>query len=213
MKLAELERTLGRRFARFATNAVVARPKLWRLFRGPLRAQFARMAPVWDGMRRPDALAPLELALDALPGPPRHALDLGTGTGAAAFLIASRFPKADVVGADIAEEMLAEAREHTPADLADRVRFEAADGAQLPFADASFDLVSLANMIPFFDELARVVEPGGRIVLSFSAGPETPIWVPPERLRKELGARGFGEFADFQASLGTALLARKGEPV
>jgi len=213
VKLAELERTLGRRFARVATNAVVARPWLWGLFRRPLRAQFDRMAPVWDSMRRPDALGPLELTLDALSEPPRHALDLGTGTGAAAFLVASRFPGAEVVGADIAEEMIAQARAHTPPELLDRVRFELADAAQLPFGDGAFELVSLANMIPFFDELARVTAPGGSVVLTFSAGPETPIWVPPERLRRELGARGFGEFADFQASLGTALLARKGEPV
>ena len=147
------------------------------------------------------------------PRPPRHVLDLGTGTGAAAFLIASRFPGSEVVGIDLAPEMVAQARKNTPPELAERVRFEAADATHLSFADAAFDLVSLANMIPFFDELARVTAPGGSIVLAFSAGPETPIWVPPGRLRKELGARGFGEFADFQASIGTALLARKGEPV
>ena len=213
MRLAELERTLGRRFARGVTNAVVARPRLWGLFRRPLRVQFDRMAPAWDSMRRPEALAPLELALDALPAAPRHALDLGTGTGAAAFLVASRFPEADVVGADIAEEMLAQAKENTPPELAGRVRFEPADAAHLPFDDGAFELVSLANMIPFFDELARVTAQGGSVVMTFSAGPETPIWVPPERLRSELGARGFGEFADFQAGLGSALLARKGEQV
>ena len=213
MNLGELERTLGRRFARVATNAVIARPKLWRLFRGPLRAQFDRMAPQWDGMRRPDSLAPLERALDALPEPPRRVLDLGTGTGAAAFLIAARFPEADVVGVDIAEEMLAQAKENAPPELARRLRFQPADAAQLPFDDGSFELVSLANMIPFFDELARVCAACSSIVFSFSAGPETPIWVPPERLRQELGARGFREFADFRAGLGTALLARKGERV
>jgi len=63
-------------------------------------------------------------------------------------------------------------------------------------------------MIPFFDELARVVAPGGHVLFGFSAGPETPIWVPPERLREELGARGFTDFADFEAGGGTALLAR-----
>jgi ubiquinone/menaquinone biosynthesis C-methylase UbiE len=205
---------LGRRFSRLTTNAVVARPGLWGLFRGPLRGLFDRMAPAWDGMRRPDALAPLEPALDALPPPPpARVLDLGTGTGAAAFVVASRFSEADVVGVDIAEEMLAQARRNTPPELAGRVHFETADAARLPFDDGAFELVSLANMIPFFDELARVTAQGGWIVLTFSAGPETPIWVPPERLRDELARRGFGEFANFQASLGTAFLARKGEPV
>jgi SAM-dependent methyltransferase len=107
--------------------------------------------------------------------------------------------------------MVEQARRNTPSELADRVRFEQADAVRLPFEGGSFDLVQLANMIPFFDELARVTAPGGHLVLSFSAGPETPIWVPPERLRRELGAHGFAEFADFEAEGGTAVLARKAD--
>jgi SAM-dependent methyltransferase len=213
VSLAGLERHLGRRFARLTTNAVVARPWLWGGFRWLTRRQFDRLAPEWQALRRPDAFAALDEALAAIAPPPGRVLDLGTGTGAAAFVAARRFPEAEVVGVDLAERMLAEARQSTPPELAGRVRFEAADGAQLPFDDGSFDLVLLANMIPFFDELARVVAPGGRVVFSFSAGPETPIWVPPERLRRELGARGFSDFADFAAAGGTALLARKGEGV
>jgi hypothetical protein len=68
-------------------------------------------------------------------------------------------------------------------------------------------------MIPFFDELQRVTAPGGSLAISFSSGSETPIWVPSERLRRELGPRGFTEFADFEAGRGTALLARRGDPV
>ncbi|MDQ2910301.1 MAG: class I SAM-dependent methyltransferase, partial [Actinomycetota bacterium] len=154
-----------------------------------------------------------ELALEGVEGSPRRALDLGTGTGAAAFAVARRFPEAQVTGADLSAEMLVEARRKTPPELAERVRFEQADAARLPYGDASFELVTLANMIPFFDELARVLSPGGRALFSFSVGPETPIWVPPERLRAELSRRGFSDFADFQAGSGTALLARKRERV
>jgi ubiquinone/menaquinone biosynthesis C-methylase UbiE len=107
--------------------------------------------------------------------------------------------------------MLAQARSKTPPELAGRVTFQAADAERLPFEDGSFDLMLLANMIPFFDELARVVTPGGHVVFSFSGGSETPIWVPPERLRSELSARGFAEFADFEAAGATAMLARKGD--
>jgi SAM-dependent methyltransferase len=213
VSLADLEQRLGRRFARLTTNAVVARPRLWAGFRWLMRRQFDRLAPEWRTRRRPEAFAALEEALAAIEPPPRRVLDLGTGTGSAAFVAARRFPGSDVVGVDLSERMLAEARADTPSELATRVRFEAADGARLPFDADAFDLVVLANMIPFFDELARVVAPGGWVVLSFSAGPETPIWVPPERLRDELGGRGFSEFADFDAAGGTALLARKGGEV
>jgi SAM-dependent methyltransferase len=209
MMLPDLERRLGRKFARLATNAVVRRPALWRAFRGPIRRQFDRLAPRWDAMRSEDAFAPLERALDAIPTPPARVLDLGTGTGLAAFVLARRFPEAEVVGVDVAERMVETARSNTPPELTGRVRFEQADAAQLPFEDGSFELVSLANMIPFFDELGRVTAPGGRLVFSFSGGPDTPIWVPPERLRSELEPLGFSDFADFQADGGTALLARK----
>jgi predicted methyltransferase len=64
-------------------------------------------------------------------------------------------------------------------------------------------------MIPFFDELVRVLEPGGQVLFAFSLGAGTPIYVPAERLRAELERRGFMDFAEFAAGEGTALLARK----
>jgi len=198
--------TLGQRFARVVTDLVVRRPILWRLFRGLLRRVFDRLAPTWDARRKPDSFAPVEAALDRLPTPPRRVLDLGTGTGSVARIVAARFPDADVVGADFSQGMLDEARRRTDSS---RVRYEHADAERLPFEDASFDLVTLANMIPFFDELARVVDPGGHVVVAFSAGPETPIYVPHERLRRELEVRGFMEFAEVSAGRGTGLLATK----
>jgi hypothetical protein len=47
-------------------------------------------------------------------------------------------------------------------------------------------------------------------VFSFSRGDETPIYVPSERLREELGPRGFTEFAEFSAEPATAFRAKKG---
>jgi ubiquinone/menaquinone biosynthesis C-methylase UbiE len=200
---------LGRKFARFTTNQVLRRPGAWRFLRGLMRLQFERLAPVWDNMRNPDSFAPLEAALGSIETTPGRALDVGTGTGAAAFILAQRFPEAEVVGVDLTGGMIAEAQGKTPPELADRVRFQEADAERLPFADGSFDLVTLSNMIPFFDELARVLAPGGPAVFAFSAGPDTPIYVPPERLRKELSRRGFTDFAEFAAGRGTALVARK----
>jgi ubiquinone/menaquinone biosynthesis C-methylase UbiE len=200
---------LGRKFARFTTNQVVRRPALWPLFRRLTRWQFDRIAPQWDEMRSGDAFAPLEAALDSFESTPSRVLDIGTGTGRAAFMLARRYPEAEVVGVDIAPAMLAEARRLTPPELKGRVRFEAADAEHLPYPDSPFDLVSLANMIPFFPELGRVTAPGGIVVFSFSGGANTPIYVPPEVLRHELAGHGFTEFADFAAGNGTALVARK----
>jgi ubiquinone/menaquinone biosynthesis C-methylase UbiE len=204
-------RALGQKFARLSTNAVLRSPSLWRFFRPLVRKQFDAIAGEWDTMRDPTHLAPYEAALAAVDPAPASALDLGTGTGQGAFAIARRFPDARVVGVDLAEAMVAEAGRKTPAARADRVRFETGAASVLPFPDASFDLVAHANMIPFFDELARVLAPGGQAVFAFSLGPGTPIYVPLERVKRELASRGFTEFAEFAAGKGTALLARKGD--
>jgi ubiquinone/menaquinone biosynthesis C-methylase UbiE len=201
---------LGRRFARLVTNAVVRQPALWRLFRGPIRRQFDRIAGEWDAIRTPDHLASFERALEQVEPPPRRVLDLGTGTGDGAFAVARRFPEAEVVGIDLAGSMIAEARRKTAPELTDRVRFEVGDASALACPDGEFELVVLSNMIPFSDELARVVAPGGTLVLSFSRGAETPIYVPPERLRRELAGRGFTEFAEFSADPATAVRAKRG---
>ena len=199
---------LGRRYARFVTNQIVKRPALWRVFRGPIRLMFERIAPVWDRDRDPAAFAPLEAALEWV-APPSRALDLGTGTGTAALMVADRFPDADVVGADLAPAMLAEARRKATPELEGRVRFDEADAEALPYPDVWFDLVTLANMIPFFDELDRVVAPGGWVVFSWSVGPETPIYVPPDVLTRELAARGYTDLSEIAAGRGTAFVARK----
>ena len=203
--------TLGQRFARLTTDIVVRRPRLWFLLRGLMRFQFDRMAPQWDSLRSSDtAYAPYEAALEQIEPAPKRALDLGTGTGGAAFAIARRFPEAEVIGVDLAKRMIEHARAKLTDDLRGRVRFEVADAAHLPYADVSFDLVGLSNMIPFFDELDRVLASGGLLIVAFSGGAGTPIYVPTERLRAELSQRGFMDFAEFSTDPGTALLARKG---
>jgi SAM-dependent methyltransferase len=202
---------IGRRFARLATNVLVRAPRLRWLFRRPLALQFDRLATRWDAMRVPDHLASVESALAAVEPPPARALDLGTGTGAAVLAIAGRWPDAQVVGVDISRKMVEEAKRKLPHDLRLRVRLEVADAARLPFDDGSFDLVVLANMIPFFDEIARVLGANGSAIFGFSGGNETPIYVPFERLRGELSKRGFTDFAEFSAGRGTALLARRAD--
>jgi SAM-dependent methyltransferase len=200
---------LGRRFARLATDVAVGHPRLWRLFRPLVRRQFDALAPVWDSMRMEDTFAPYEAALAALDGEPARIIDVGTGTGAGAFTLARRFPASEIIGVDLSERMLEQARRNTPDDLRDRVTFQQGDASALPFPDGAFGLAAHANMIPFFDEVVRVVAPGGQALFAFSSGAETPIYVPAGRLRHELSRRGFTDFAEFNAGRGNALLARK----
>jgi ubiquinone/menaquinone biosynthesis C-methylase UbiE len=198
----------AQRFARLVTDAVVRQPAVWRAFRGPLRGMFDRLAPTWDTRIGPHHLGALELALDDVQ-PPGRVLDLGTGTGVVAQALAERYPDADVVGIDLSPAMIDQARRQLPSGIAGRVRFEVGDASALDCADGDFDLVVLSNMIPFFDELARVTARRGTLVLSFSRGDETPIYVPFERLREELGRRGFAEFAEFSAEPAAALRAER----
>jgi SAM-dependent methyltransferase len=198
-----------KRFARLASRAVVARPGVWRLFRGPLRRMFDRLAPFWEERRSPEDLGSLAAGLERLDGEPERVLDLGTGTGLAARFLAQRFPQAEIVGIDLSPAMVEEAERLLPPDLDGRIRFAVGDAAALPFADGEFDLVVLLNMIPFFEELARVTAPGGTVVFAWSSGPETPIYTPPETISERLRPLGFERYEDVAVGATTGLVARK----
>ena len=201
--------TVGQRFARLTTDLVVRWPFLWRLLRRPLRRMFDKIAPAWATTRAPGHYDALDRALEAVPTPPRRILDLGSGTGAATAVLAERWPEADVLGVDVSPGMVSEARRRLPGELHGRVRFEVGDASAVPAADGGFELVALANMIPFFDELDRVLAPGGHVAFFSSLGARTPMYVSPGRIRRQLKRRGFAEFAEFEAGTATALLARK----
>jgi malonyl-CoA O-methyltransferase len=195
--------TPGQRFARFVTDVVVRAPFLWGLFRRRVTRNFDRLAPEWDETRvSRERLAVMIAALDAVEAPTR-ALDVGTGTGAVARLLAERWPAAEVTGVDVSPGMIAEARR------LGNERYDVGDAAALPYEGGSFDLVTMNNMIPFFGELSRVTAPGGHVAIAYSMGPQTPIWVPLARVRAELEKRGFQHVADFAAAGGVALLARR----
>jgi SAM-dependent methyltransferase len=208
----DLALAVGRRFARLTTRVVVSHPALWRLFRRPLRANFDALAPRWHDIVGDEALAPLTAALGRLEAPPARALDLGTGTGKGAQLVAEWFPEAEVLGVDLSPGMIEEADRLLPRELSGRVRFQVADASALPLGDGAFDLVVLLNMIPFFSELARVTAPGATVVVVHMSGAETPIWTPAETLRERLEPLGFDRFEELAIGNGTAFLARKRKP-
>jgi ArsR family transcriptional regulator len=137
---------------------------------------FARHAAEWDSIRllhSPDA--PVEAALAAALGPAGALLDIGTGTGRMAELLAAQ--ASHVTAFDKSPEMLRIARarlQHLPATQVDLVQ---GDFTALPLRDASFDTVLFHQVLHYAQapelalaEAARVLRPGGRIaVVDFAA--------------------------------------------
>jgi demethylmenaquinone methyltransferase/2-methoxy-6-polyprenyl-1,4-benzoquinol methylase len=107
-------------------------------------------------------------------GPGSRALDVATGTGDLAIALADR--GADVVGVDFAEKMLAIARGKAPA-----IDFRSGNALALEFPDDSFDAATVGFGARNFDdldrglaEMARVVRPGGRVVVLEITTPQRP---------------------------------------
>jgi ubiquinone/menaquinone biosynthesis C-methylase UbiE len=140
---------------------------------------------------------------------PERALEIGTGTGTGALLIAREFPQARVRGVDISEEMVRLAKKRVGLDPEGRVAFRVADASSLPYNDESFDLVAELNMPPFFAEIARVLRPGGFVVHASSWGDATPFWTPDAVLRRRFARHGVSEVFAGGASAGTFWVGRK----
>jgi ubiquinone/menaquinone biosynthesis C-methylase UbiE len=171
-----------------------------------VRFQFDALAPSWQSRRAHGSLDSLDAALDRVAIRPRRVLDLGTGTGIGARYLAERYPEAEIAAVDLSSAMIEEARRLTDDE---RIEYAVADASSLPYENGRFDLVVLVNMIPFFDELARITATGGAVVAAFSSGPATPIYVPPDVLRRELESRGFTHFEHTASGPSTALLATR----
>jgi SAM-dependent methyltransferase len=196
---------------RALNRAVAVAPWSWPLIRPAMRRFFDERAPGWDERTKagsPEHLAALAAGLLEVETPER-ALEIGTGTGTGALLIAREFPSARVRGVDISEEMVRLAKRRVGLDPEGRLAFKVADASSLPYDDGSFDLVAELNMPPFFGEIARVLRPGGFVVHASSWGEATPFWTPDSVLRRGFGRRDVSEVATGAASAGTFWVGRK----
>ena len=148
-----------------------------RLPAAEVQEMFDRIAPRYDRLNRAMTVGldgrwrrAAAAAADLAAGD--RALDCCTGTGDLAFELADRVtPSGAVVGVDFAAEMLARAREKGEARHS-RVEFRQGDALELPFADDAFDAATVAfgirnvnDLDRGISEMARVVRPGGRVVI------------------------------------------------
>ena len=110
---------------------------------------------------------------------PRGILDLATGSGDLALAMQKKIPQARIVGADFCLPMLKiAARKHLRPLVV-------ADGTNLPFAEGSFDAVTVAfglrNMESWpgaLREMSRVLSPGGHLLILDFSLPHPPIDAP-----------------------------------
>ncbi|OBJ25356.1 hypothetical protein A5646_13890 [Mycobacterium sp. 1245499.0] len=153
-----------------------------RWWRAPAAALFAQAALYLHTTLRGKHVAwRRELDRLALNGDERL-LDVGCGSGAVLIAVAKRLPRGRAEGVDLWRSRdqsgndPARTRENARAyDVADRIRLHTADMTELPFPDGSFDVVTSAlavhNISNSADrrravaEMARVLKPGGRLVL------------------------------------------------
>ena len=148
-----------------------------------VRAMFDRIAGLYDRMnsvmtaglhhewrRRAADLAELS--------PGDRALDVATGTGDLALELATRVaPGGEVVGMDFSERMLELARAKAGA----LVRFESGNALALDYTDGEFDAATVgfgarnfSDLQRGLSEMARVVRPGGRVVVLEITTPRRP---------------------------------------
>lgn len=100
-------------------------------------------------------------------------LDAGTGTARIPVLMAQKRPQWQITGIDLSANMLFIGNQNIEqAGLEEQIKLEQVDAKQLPYGDATFDLVisnsivhHLTDPLLFFQEIQRVLKPQGGILL------------------------------------------------
>jgi len=147
-----------------------------------VRAMFDRIAGFYDVMNSVMTVGlhhrwRARAADLAAVGPGARVLDVATGTGDLAVELAGRVaPDGEVIGSDFSEEMLTHARAKAPS-----IRFEWGNALELSYPDDSFDAATVGFGARNFSdldrglrEMARVVRPGGRVVILEITTPTKP---------------------------------------
>src|ERR1700687_2186016 len=149
---------------------------------------FDRIAPSydsWAGGQHERVAA--RLVEWASPQKGEHVLDVGTGTGLVAHLVAPRVSPGTVIGIDLSDHMLAIARSKRTKN----VQFLGMAAEQLVFKPETFDLVTMGEALAYLsdptDALAeahRVLRPGGRLAVASPALRRAPRGPPSAASRR-----------------------------
>ncbi|HEX2484542.1 MAG TPA: class I SAM-dependent methyltransferase [Myxococcota bacterium] len=151
------------------------------------------------------------------PAPEDAVLELGCGSGRTLAAMAARVQRGVVVGVDPSELMVrhAAARNRRFVDRGRAAVFAASTADLSRFGDGRFDRVYGTHVVYFWSdprrdlaEVARVLRPGGRILLGFFAGGDAArVRFPVERAVELLRAAGFADAAPVRSALVDTRLA------
>lgn len=160
-----------------------------------LAAAYEAMASEWQAWVSTQShyLDPVADALARI-GSIDHAVEVGSGTGEATRLVAAQARL--VAAVDASPAMMSRVPELP------NVRWLVGDVRSLPVDPGWADLVVGLNAVPSFREIDRVCAPAGRVLWASSFGPDTPLYIEPERFVRLLGPEwggiarrvGFGEW-------------------
>lgn len=160
-----------------------------------VRQMFDSIAPAYDLMNRLmtfglDRVWTRRAVKSAVSHSPGSILDVATGTADIALRLSEKVPDAQITGIDLSEGMLAIGRRKVEeSGKSQSITLQQADCLALPFADDTFDAVTVAygvrnfdNLLAGYREMHRVIRPGGKITVVELATPTSPIVKPLYRL-------------------------------
>lgn len=124
-------------------------------------------------------------------GSPERILQVECGDGDGALFLAREFPSARVRGVDRSADLVKAATARVGLDPEGRIAFKVGAPRRLPYPGEHFDLVALLDARPAPAEAARVLRPGGFLLLARSRSAEPLPGISGRLLRRSLRRRGF----------------------
>lgn len=156
-------------------------------------------------------LTPLATAVLRVQRTPERVLAIAADEGEAALFLAREFPTARVRGLDRSRRRAQAAAGRVGLDPEGRVAFKAGGPGSIPYPDAFFDLVAQLDGRPSAAEIARVLRPGGYLILARAQRSQGLFGLGSRQPWGRLGRRGIELLESGRAGDGSFAVGRRDE--